>query len=87
MLEAVLAGVGERIDTDDPARHLARAARHGCDQPVAARQAGELGAGLVGDARVFRPVDDRREHAVDVEEQRGGRGSRAIGASASTGVA
>ena len=69
-LEPVLAGIGQRVHADDRARDVARASGHACDEPVASGEAGQLRAGACGDARVLGPRDDRREDAVDVEEDR-----------------
>ena len=59
------------VDADD----LARDARSAgpvtqATSAVAAGEPPQLRARRVGDARVLRPGDDRREHAVDVEEER-----------------
>ena len=67
-LEPVLAGVGQLVDADDRAGQLARAPGHAGDQAVAAGEPPQLDARAVGHARVLRPGDDRREDAVDVEE-------------------
>ena len=69
-LEAVLADVDQLVEADDPARVGARAAADACDEGVAADAGGELLAGRLGNGGVVRHVDDRGEHAVDVEQDR-----------------
>ena len=71
-LEAVLADVADAVDSDDPRGVVGRPAAHARDEPVrpdepsAARRASPPG-------RPRAPGGgDRRERAVDVEEQRGG---------------
>jgi hypothetical protein len=50
---------------------FARAAADAGDEQVGAGQALELGAGFVGDAGQLGARRDRRERAVDVEQERG----------------
>ena len=69
-LEAVLADVAELGHADDSLRIGARSPRHARDEAVAACEPPQLPADGVGHARPAGIVDDRREHAVDVEEQR-----------------
>ena len=70
-LEPVLADVDELVEADDPPRVGARPAADAGDERVAAVQAAELGARLLRHGGLVRHVDDRREHAVDVEQERG----------------
>ena len=68
-LEPVLTDVAEPVDADDLARERAGATRHTGDETIGAREPFELRSRLVRDARILGPLDDRREHAVDVEKQ------------------
>ena len=67
----MLADVDDLVETDDAPCVVADAAAHAGDERVPAVQPAELVAGLLGDAGILRPVDDRREHAVDVQDDGG----------------
>jgi hypothetical protein len=69
-LQAVLADVDELVDAHDPLRVGARAAAHARDERVAAMEATQLGACLLRDAGVRRRGHDRRQDAVDVQQDR-----------------
>ena len=73
-LEAMLPDVRERVDADDPPGLRSGPAAHARHERVPRRESSQLAASRVGHARVLGPRDDRREHAVDVEEQRRGGG-------------
>jgi hypothetical protein len=66
-----------RADADDPvdshalAHVVARPAAHHRDDGVRSHEALELGARLGRRRGILRPVDDRREHTVEVEEESG----------------
>ena len=66
----MLADVPELGHADDSLRIGARPPRDARDEAVAARESPQLPADGVGHARPAGIVDDRRQHAVDVEEQR-----------------
>ena len=67
----MLADIGQLVDTDHPAGVVLGASADAGDECVAAGQPLEDGARLLGDGGVLRVVDDRRERAVDVEQQAG----------------
>ena len=69
-LEPVLADVDELVEPDDPPRVGARPAADAGDERVPAVQAAKLGACLLRHDGLVRDVDDRGEHAVDVEQER-----------------
>ena len=73
-LAAVVADVGDRPDRDDLARGRRAAPAHAAHHPVAARDLDQHRARRLGHVRVGGVPDDRRERAVDVEQDR-----RAIG--------
>ena len=58
------------VDADEPAGVITRAPAHAGDQEVAAHEAAKLGARLLRHFRKVGPGDDRREDAVDVEQDR-----------------
>ena len=64
------ADVRDPVDADEPCGVLAGAAAHAGDERVAAEEAAQRGAGLVGDSGVLRARDDRRERPVHVEQDR-----------------
>ena len=73
--------VADAVDSDEPRRVLAGAAADARDERVAAGEPRHLGSRLLRDRSVLGPRDDRRERAVDVEEDRsalGSLGERAI---------
>ena len=59
----------DAVDGDDPTSVLAQATGDAGNERVAASEAGELGAGRLGDDCEFGARHDRRERAVDVEEE------------------
>ncbi len=69
-LEPVLADVDELVQPDDATRVGAGAAADAGDEGVAAVEPAQLGARLLGNRRVVWHRDDRREDAVDVEQER-----------------
>jgi hypothetical protein len=69
-LEPVLADVDQLVDPDDATRVVAGTPAHAGNERIPPVQPAELLPGLFRDARVLGPVDDRREHAVDVEHDR-----------------
>jgi hypothetical protein len=69
--EPVDAYVFDPLDADEPAHIGGGSAADAGDEPVAPGQPLDLPSSLVGDGRVFRPLDDRRERPVDVEENGG----------------
>ena len=69
-LQAVLPRIDQLRDAHQLACHGARPARHTGDERVAGGEPAELGARRLGHARRVGAVDDRRQHAVDVEKQR-----------------
>ena len=70
-LGAVRAEIGDRPDADHRARLRGAAAAHARHQPVRVGDRDqELARGL-GHMRVGRVLDDRRQRAVDVEQDRG----------------
>jgi len=69
-LEPVRAHVHDPVDRNAVAHVIARPPAHDGDEPVKTNEALQLRARLCGRICVLRPVDDRREHAVEVEEQR-----------------
>ena len=75
-VEAVRADADDAVHADAPADVVAGAAGDDAHERVAAGEPFELRARLGQDGRVVRPVDDRREHAVEVEEERGLAGRR-----------
>ena len=68
-LEPVRADVDDPVDADAGANVVARPAADDADEPVAAGEPLQLGARLRRSGRVLGPRDDRREHAVEVEEE------------------
>ena len=76
-LEAVLADVDELVEPDDAPRIRAGAAADAGDERVALVQPRDLGARLLRHDGLVRNLDDRREHAVDVEQDR--RARRVLG--------
>ena len=70
----MLADVDELVEPDDPTRVGARAAADAGDERIAAVQPAQLLPRRVGHDGVVRHVDDRGEHAVDVEQDRRPRG-------------
>ena len=70
-LEAVLADVAQAVDPDDLACDLAGPAGHARNEGIPVGQPLELPAGLGRYRRILGARHDRREHAVDVEEERG----------------
>src|SRR5437868_11850706 len=73
-LQAVLADVRQLRDADDGAGDLCGAAADAGDERVAPGQTSQLRTCRFRHARVLRVRDDRRERAVDIEEQRRRRG-------------
>ena len=69
-LQAVLADVAEAVDADDRSRDVARSTGDARDEGVPRCEPFELGAGLGRHGRVLGTRHDRREDAVDVEEER-----------------
>ena len=69
-LESVLADVGELVDPDDPAGDVAGATGDARNERVALGETAKLGAGLRRDSRVVAVLDDRRQDAVHVQEER-----------------
>ena len=57
-------------EPDDPPCIVPGPATHAGDQRVLVVQPPELVARLLGDARILGTIDDRGEHAVDVEDDR-----------------
>ena len=86
-LAAVVADVGDRPDRDDLARGRGAAPADAADDPVALGDLDQQRARRLGDVGVVGVADDRRERAVDVEQDRRRAGSERIGSSASTSVA
>ena len=70
-LEAVLADVDELVEPDDAARIRSGAAADAGDERVPLVQPRHLGARLLRHDGFVRNVDDRRQHSVDVEQDRG----------------
>ena len=66
----MLADVDELVEPDDPARIGSRAAADAGDERVAAVQPAQLRSGRLRHGCLVRHVDDRREDAVDVEQDR-----------------
>ena len=66
----MLPGIAQPVDADDRARDVARPPGDAGDERVASGQALELTAGRGRDRRVLGPRHDRRQHPVDVEEER-----------------
>jgi hypothetical protein len=66
----VRAHVAHPIDPDEPARVVAGPAADAGDEPVASDESPELTLGLLGDARLLGPADDRSERPVDIEDDR-----------------
>jgi hypothetical protein len=67
-LGAVVAHVGDRAERHDPPRGTRAAPGHAGHEPVALGDRDEQHARRLGHVRVVRVADDRREHAVDVEQ-------------------
>ena len=79
-LEPVLADDRDALDADQRLDLRRRAAADAGDERVARREPRELVPRLVRHPRVLGPLHDRREHAVDVEQDRGpARSSRRAG--------
>ena len=68
-LEPVRADADDAVHAESRPHVLARAPAHDRDERVAADEPLELGAGLRRRRRVLGPLDDRREHPVEVEEE------------------
>jgi len=66
----VPADVDDAVDRDAGSDVCAAASAHHGDEGVAVDEARQLGARLRRRIRVLRPRDDRREDAVEVEEDR-----------------
>ena len=73
-LGAVVADVGDRPERDDPPRDRGLAARHAGDEPVALGDLDQLRPRRLRDVRVIGVADDRRQRAVDVEQDGGAAG-------------
>ena len=87
-LGAVVADVGDRAQRDDPPRGRGAAPRHARDQPVALGHGDERHARRLGHVRVVGVAHDRRQHPVDVEQDRAVRADRRCrGARSSSNVA
>ena len=69
-LEAVLPDIAQLGHAHDPLGCVARPPRHAGDETEAESEPAELQACLVGHGGILGSLDDRGEHAVDVEEQR-----------------
>ena len=69
-LEPVRAGVDDPVDADPSRTSSPSPAGHDGDERVTADEPLELRTRLVGGHGVLRPLHDRREHAVEVEEER-----------------
>ena len=70
-LRAVRAQVGDRAERDDPAGVGGAPAGHAGDHAVAARDLDQRPPGALGHVRVVGVQNDRRQHAVDVEQDGG----------------
>ena len=68
-LEPVRADADDAVYAQSSADVLARAPADDCHERVPADQPPELSARLGRRHRVLRPLDDRRENAVEVEEE------------------
>ena len=80
----MVAEVGDRAERHDPAGVGRPAARHAGDDAVAARDLDQRPARRLGHVRVVGLRDDRRQHAVDVEQDRGALGLRRSGSSSAS---
>ena len=73
-LEPVRADDDDPVHTDPLAHVVARSPAHDCDERVLLHEPRELRARLRRNRGVLASRHDRRENAVEVEEQTGGRG-------------
>ena len=64
------AEVGDRAERDDPARVGRAPARDAGHEPVALGDLDQRPPGRLGHVRVVRVLDDRRQRAVHVEQDR-----------------
>ena len=83
----MVADVGDRAQRDDPARGRRPPAADAGDQPVALGDRDQRPPRRLGHVGVVGVADDRRERAVDVEQDRGAPGSARSGARTSSRVA
>ena len=65
------ADVLDRVQTDQAASVVRRAAADAGDEAVLVRQPSDLGPGLLGHGRILGPLHDRRQRPVDVEQDGG----------------
>ena len=72
-LGAVVADVGDRAERHDPPRGRGAPAADAGDQPVALGDRDQRRARRLGHVGVVGVADDRRQRAVDVEQDRGAR--------------
>ena len=68
------ADVADPVDSDEPPGVLAGPAADAGDERVGADEPRQLGPGLLRDACAIGSRGDRRERAVDVEQDRGAPG-------------
>ena len=83
-LQPVRTDVADAVDADEPPGVLAGPAADARDERVASGEPRDLGPGLLRDACAVGSRGDRRERAVDVEQDRGalgrlGQGGERIG--------
>jgi hypothetical protein len=69
-LEPVVPRVGDRVDPDHAPRVLRPPSGHAADQAVALAQPAKQQRGVLRHRRLLGPLDDRRQRAVDVGEDR-----------------
>ena len=69
-LEPVVSDAADALDADESRRIVPCAAADAGDEEVFTREPPELRLRLLRHARELGPCDDRREHAVDVEDER-----------------
>jgi hypothetical protein len=74
-LQAVVSDVLDPFHADEAARVGAGTPAHAGDEEIAPGEPLQLGSGVVGNGRQLRARDDRRQGAVDVEDQRASLGS------------
>ena len=70
-LEPVLADIHELVEPDDASSIRPGAPADARDERVTGVQPAQLGPRLLRHGRLVRHVDDRGQHSVDVEEERG----------------